>query len=244
MARKVALQVYAVKNYCIVTDYDDVSLVVHNSFCTGMGEFLMDFPDSIGIRLGLTEKSTNRRIEFTFDEISLCQINAVDTGATDIYEVRDALAPYFFSVGNGGYTFSTIVELTPTQLTTEFSIAGIELLPALGAGLYPDFEMDLVNRGDGTEAYDEGNVMEVKIGTLVLARITEVVLTTAGPTALAVPCVRPSQLQGVNARFQAIEPNQPLMLNTISNLDFTLANVANGSRVYAEIRYNIKSILP
>lgn len=147
MARKVGLQVFTTKNYCIVTDYDDDSLVVHNSFCTGMGEFLMDFPDSVGTVLGLTEKATGQRIEFMFSEISICQINSVNTGATDIYEVRDALAPYFFSVGRG-YAFYKEITITSAMLLADLAIAslpsnggGIEIFPAV-ANTYYDWKID------------------------------------------------------------------------------------------------------
>jgi len=132
-----------------------------------------------------------------------------------------------------------IVELTPTDLTTQFSIAGIELLPALGAHKYPAFEIDFVNLGDGSEAFAGGNVLEVKVGTSILARVTELLLTTAGPTEFSVLQVHPTQLQGANARYQGLAPNTALMLNTVSNTNFTISNVANGSRVFAVIKYDI-----
>ena len=132
-----------------------------------------------------------------------------------------------------------IVELTPTLLTTGFSTGGIQLLPALGSHKYPKFEMDYVNLGDGSEAFGAGNVFEIKSSTSVLARVTELLVKTAGPTEFSVLQVVPTQLQGPAARFQGIFPNTAIMLNTASNVDFTISNVANGSRVYVVIRYNI-----
>ena len=189
----------------------------------------------------IVTKSGERFGSAKFADFQSITINGVAATITDLNDVRAVLAPFFFSVGNGGFAFSTIVELTPTLLTTQFSIAGIQLLPAFGSGLYPEFEIDFVNMGNGSEAFAGGNVFEVKSNTSVLARFDTTFLTTAGPTPLAVLQVKPSQLQGVNARYQNVFPNTAIMLNTVGSANYTISNVANGSRVFAQIKYNVRS---
>lgn len=147
MARKVALSVFTAANYCSVTDYDDVTLEFNMNVQCGMGEFSIELMDAAGSRMGLTHQPTSSRIEFTFDEIALCEINGVATGATSLLSVRDALAPYFFSVGRG-YAFYKEITITSAMLLADLAIAslpsnggGIEIFPAV-ANTYYDWKID------------------------------------------------------------------------------------------------------
>lgn len=140
MARKIAIKIFTAKGYCEVTDYDDVSFVINNTFGTGMGAFSFDFPNAAGTIMGLTETASQRRIQFAFDEVALFQINDVDVVTLDLFEMRDALAPYFFSVGIGGFQFYKEVVFTNSQLLNNLDWSGgaspLVVLPAIADSYY------------------------------------------------------------------------------------------------------------
>ena len=247
MARKIKITIATSSNSCSVQDYDDVSEVIYNRIDGGMGEYHWQVVEGtdltkVATKVAFVHNSGAKFGEVKIADIESVTINGVAATITNLSLVRDAVAPYFFSVGVGGYTFMKVVELTPTLLTTAFSTVGIELLPASGANTYYQWEMDLVNAGNGSEAFAGGNVFEIKSSTQVLARVDTTLITAAGPVAMTAASVRSSQLQGANGRFQPIATNISLVLNTIGLANFTISNVANGSRVYAEIRYNIKTV--
>lgn len=244
MARKIRIVINTASNYVSVEDCDTVTTTIYKMLNCGFGEFTMEQSGNSDLsessaRITLVHDSGVRFGQCAFTDFQSINVNGSAATITDLETVRAVLAPYFFSVGNGGFAFTTIVELTPTLLTTAFSTGGIQLLPALGAHLYPKFEMDFVNLGDGSEAFGGGNVFEVKVGTQITCRLDATLCTIAGPTEVAFLQVRPNQLQGVNGRFQYLTPNTALMLNTIGNANFTISNVANGSRVFVVVRYNI-----
>jgi len=245
MARKIKITITTASNLVSVQDYDTASTsVIYNRIDGGFGEYVMSVSGDTDLsesqaQITLIHNSGAKFGFASFTDFESITINGVSATITDLESVRAVLAPYFFNSGVGGYTFMKVVELTPTLLTTAFSTGGIELLPALGSHLYPKFSMDFVNLGDGSEAFAGGNVFEVRSSTQILARFDTTLITTAGPTELSVLSVVPAQLQGTNGRYQNITPNTELMLKTISNTNFTISNVANGSRVFVVIRYSI-----
>ena len=244
MARRIKITIETGPSLVVVQDYETATGQIYQMKAGGFGEYTMaqyanvDLTNAAAM-IALIHSDGTTFQAVAIESIESVTINGVAATITNLSLVRDAVSPYFFNVGNGGYAFTTIVELTPTLLTTGFSAGGIELLPALGAHKYAKFEMDFVNLGDGSEAFASGNVFEIKSNTSTLATVTELLITTAGPTELSILQVVPAQLQGVNGRYQTIFPNTAIILKTISNTNYTISNVANGSRVFVVIRYNI-----
>lgn len=244
MARRIKITIETGPSLVVVQDYETATGQIYQMKAGGFGEYTMSQYANVDLTnaaamIALIHSDGTTFQAVAIESIESVTINGVAATITNLSLVRDAVSPYFFSVGNGGYAFTTIVELTPTLLTTGFSTGGIQLLPALGAHKYPKFEMDFVNLGDGSEAFAGGNVFEIKSSTSILARVTDLLAKTAGPTEFSVLQVVPAQLQSAAAHFQGIFPNTALMLKTVSNVNFTISNVANGSRVFVVIRYNI-----
>lgn len=128
-----------------------------------------------------------------------------------------------------------IVELTPTLLTTAFSVAGIDLLPALASDQFYTFSINLVNRGGGSEVYGAGADLQVFVGATPAYTGTDALLTTAGPVSQVL-----YDISGVGLQV----PGASVSLQTVGNVDFTLVDVNNGSRCYAEVTYRINTVRP
>lgn len=146
MARKLKITVTTASNLVVVQDYDSTSLEIYNIKSGGMGEYTMEQTGNVDL--------TNAAAAITFvhrdgarfgaakiTDIESVTINGVAATITNLSLVRDALAPYFFSVGGSGFAFYKEITLTSAILKNNIATTGYEILPAV-AGHYYDFSID------------------------------------------------------------------------------------------------------
>lgn len=126
-----------------------------------MGEFTMEQSGHTDLtnaaaKVTFVHRDGARFGEALIGDIESVTINGVAATITNLSLVRDAVAPYFFSLGGGGeFTYYTEVTLTPTILLNQIASPGYIILPAV-AGAYYDFKINW-EYTRGTTSYSTGS---------------------------------------------------------------------------------------
>jgi hypothetical protein len=145
MARKIKITIATSSNSCSLQDYDDVSEVINNRIDGGMGEYHWQVVEGtdltkVATKVAFVHNSGAKFGEVKIADIESVTINGVAATITNLSLVRDAVAPYFFSFGGGGFQFYKEVNFTNSQLLNELDwglgATPLVVLPAIADSYY------------------------------------------------------------------------------------------------------------
>ena len=153
MARRIKITITTASNLVVVQDYETVTGQIYQMKAGGFGEYTMaqyanvDLTNSEAMIAFIHSDGTTFQA-VAIESIESITINGVAASIADLEEVRAVLAPYFFSVGGGGYSFYKEITITSAMLKADLAIAhlpsnggGIEIFPAV-ANTYYDWKID------------------------------------------------------------------------------------------------------
>lgn len=146
MARRIKITITTASNLVVVQDYETATGQIYKMKAGGFGEYTMaqyanvDLTNSESM-IALIHSDGTTFQAVAIESIESVTINGVAATITNLSLVRDAVAPYFFSLGGGGYSFYKELTLTSAILLNQIAAPGYEILPAV-AGHYYDFSID------------------------------------------------------------------------------------------------------
>ncbi len=244
MARRTKITITTASNLVVVQDYETVTGQIYQMKAGGFGEYTMaqyanvDLTNSESM-IALIHSDGTTFQAVAIESIESVTINGVDATITNLSLVRDAVAPYFFNVGGGGFAFYTEINISSSQILNNFATGGnsggFELLPAI-AGCYYDFVADW-EYTRGTVSYSTAasaiqfNYYNAGLNTSTsLAVISGLNLSFSGNRCC--PNIRP-QMQ--STAFNSFNIGDSLCIKLANNINPTLGN----GTVKIKLRYNI-----
>lgn len=153
MARKLKITITTASNLVVVQDYDTATGEIFQIISSGMGEYTMQQTVNVDLTNAAAMVTFIPRDGLPFGavkatDIESVTINGVAATITNLSLVRDAVSPYFFKIGSGGYQFYKEITITSAMLKADLAIAalpsnggGIEIFPAV-ANTYYDWKID------------------------------------------------------------------------------------------------------
>ncbi len=146
MARRTKITIETASNLVVVQDYETATGQIYQMKAGGFGEYTMaqyanvDLTNSESM-IALIHSDGTTFQAVAIESIESVTINGVDATITNLSLVRDAVAPYFFNVGRGGYAFYKEITITSAELLNNLNWGGganpFIVLPAITNGYYP-----------------------------------------------------------------------------------------------------------
>ena len=146
MARRTKITIETGPSLVVVQDYETATGQIYQMKAGGFGEYTMaqyanvDLTNAAAM-IALIHSDGTTFQAVAIESIESVTINGVAATITNLSLVRDAVSPYFFSLGGGGYSFYKELTLTSAILLNQIAAPGYEILPAV-AGHYYEWSID------------------------------------------------------------------------------------------------------
>ena len=239
MARRIKITIETGPSLVVVQDYETATGQIYQMKAGGFGEYTMAQYANVHLTnseamIALIHSDGTTFQAVAIESIESVTINGVATTITNLSLVRDAVAPYFFSVGSGEFAFYTEVTLTSAILLNQFAPPpGYMFMPGV-AGHYYDFKINW-EYTRGTASYSTGaSSISFDMLDVVTARQCAVIsgLNLSYASDRVCPNIRP---QMISTAFNSFPIGSGLYLRLANNTNPTLGD----GTVLLKIWYNL-----